>query len=132
MNSITGIQVKEEDIDSLGHVNHMVYLHYLQAGRTDWFRETGLSFEKLNKRNIESVVLKLEILYRQEAKVDERLIVKTQPLRLGNTSFVFEQKILNERNEVITEATVTEVMFDLITRKSRPVVEEIIRGFQKE
>ena len=132
MNSITEIVVKEEDIDSLGHVNHMVYLQYLQAGRTDWFKKTGLSFEKLNKRNIESVVLKLEILYKQEAKVDERLIVKTIPLRLGNTSFVFEQKILNQREEVITEATVTEVMFDLITRKSRPVVDEIILGFQKE
>ncbi|QCR33427.1 thioesterase family protein [Lysinibacillus sp. SGAir0095] len=132
MNSITEIVVKEEDIDSLGHVNHMIYLQYLQAGRTDWFKKTGLSFEKLNKRNIESVVLKLEILYKQEAKVDERLIVKTIPLRLGNTSFVFEQKILNQREEVITEATVTEVMFDLITRKSRPVVDEIILGFQKE
>ena len=132
MNSKTEIVVKEEDIDSLGHVNHIVYFQYLQAGRTDWFRKTGLSFENLNKRNLESVVLKLEVLYKQEARVGEHLIVETHPLRLGNTSFVFEQRILNHRNDVITEATVTEVMFDLKTRKSTPVVEEIIRGFQEE
>lgn len=132
MNSITEIVVKEEDIDSLGHVNHIVYFQYLQDGRSDWFRKAGISYENFKKDNLETVVLKLEVLYRQEAKLGERLFVKTQPVRLGNTSFVFEQKILNEKNEVINEATVTEVMFDLKTRKSTPVVEEIVRGFKEE
>lgn len=132
MNSIIEIVVKEEDIDSLGHVNHIVYFQYLQDGRTDWFKKTGLSFESLHKKSIESVVLKIEVLYRQEAKLGEYLIVETNPLRLGNTSFSFEQRILNQKNEVITEATVTEVMFDLRTRKSTPIVQEIIRGFQSD
>lgn len=132
MNSIIEIVVKEEDIDSLGHVNHIVYFQYLQDGRTDWFKKTGLSFESLHKKSIESVVLKIEVLYRQEAKLGEYLIVETNPLRLGNTSFSFEQRILNHKNEVITEATVTEVMFDLRTRKSTPIVQEIIRGFQSD
>lgn len=132
MNSIIEIVVKEEDIDSLGHVNHIVYFQYLQDGRTDWFKKTGLSFESLHKKSIESVVLKIEVLYRQEAKLGEYLIVETNPLRLGNTSFSFEQRILNQKNEVITEATVTEVMFDLRTRKSTPIVQEIIRGFQND
>ncbi|MBD8027179.1 acyl-CoA thioesterase [Ureibacillus sp. Re31] len=132
MNSIIEIVVKEEDIDSLGHVNHIVYFQYLQDGRTDWFKKTGLSFESLHKKSIESVVLKIEVLYRKEAKLGEYLIVETNPLRLGNTSFSFEQRILNQKNEVITEATVTEVMFDLRTRKSTPIVQEIIRGFQND
>lgn len=132
MNSKTEIIVKEEDIDSLGHVNNIVYVHYLEDGRSDWFRKAGVSFEDLRERNLSDVVLKLEILYKQEAKLGERLIVETYPLRLGNTSFTFEQRILNEKNEVITEATVIQVMFDLITRKSRPVIEEIIQGFQKD
>lgn len=50
MNSIIEIVVKEEDIDSLGHVNHIVYFQYLQDGRTDWFKKTGLSFESLHKK----------------------------------------------------------------------------------
>lgn len=132
VNSLTEIVVSEEDIDSLGHVNHIVYLQYLQVGRSDWYKKAGVSFDDLKKRNIEEAVIKLEILYKQEAKLDEHLIVKTIPKSIGNKSFVIEQIIFNEQNEVITEATVTEVMFDLVKRKSRPVVEEIRRLFPKE
>ena len=132
LNATTEIIVKEEEIDSLGHVNHIVYFHYLQAGRSDWFKKTGISYEDFKKSNIETVVLKMEVLYRKEARLGERLYVQTNPVRLGNTSFVFEQKILNENNEVIHEATVTEVMFDLTTRKSTPVIPEIVRGFTEE
>lgn len=132
MISYTEIIVKDQDIDGLGHVNHIVYLHYLQIGRSDWYKKAGVSYNELKKRNIEEAVIKLEILYKQEAKLNECLIVKTEPVRVGNNSFVIKQTILNEREEIITEATVTEVMFDLVARKSRPVVEEIRRLFPKE
>jgi YbgC/YbaW family acyl-CoA thioester hydrolase len=129
MEAITELIVKEQDIDELGHVNNIVYVAYLQDGRTHWFTEAGISYQDMSARSLGTVVLRLDILYRKEARLGEKLRVVTRPVKLGNTSFVFEQHILNESGELITEAKVTEVMFDLTERRSTPVVEEIARHF---
>ena len=130
METTKEIVVKEQDIDELGHVNNIVYVAYLQDGRTHWFAEAGISYEDMAVRNLGTVILHLDVLYRKEARLGERLKIVTRSGKLGNTSFVFEQHILNESGELITEAKVTEVMFDLTERRSTPVVEEIARHFR--
>lgn len=123
------IIVTDADLDALGHVNNSVYVSYLEKGRTHWYSELGLSLEEMLVRNTGTVVLKLEIVYVKEARLGETLKVKTFPVRVGTRSFVLEQIILNERGEIITEAAVTNVMFNLKTRESMAVAPEIRKAF---
>jgi YbgC/YbaW family acyl-CoA thioester hydrolase len=122
---MTELKVKIADIDALGHVNNSVYVSYLEQARCHWFETAGVSVTDMHNRFVSTVVLRLDIFYVKEAKLDDVLTIKTIPVRLGNKSFVFEQVIFNQKGEIITEATVTNVMFDLITRKSIPVINEI-------
>ena len=55
--------------------------------------------------------------------------IKTKPSRLGNTSFTYEQKILNDEGDIITEATTVIVMIDLNERRSITVIDEIVQYF---
>ncbi|GAB3798191.1 acyl-CoA thioesterase [Virgibacillus kimchii] len=124
------IIVSEKDIDGLNHVNNSVYLNYLEHGREAWYIENaGYSYDDFHHANLGTAVLRIDIMYKKEALLHDRLRVITTPKKLGNTSFVFEQKILNEKDEEVCEATVTKVMIDFTTRKSRPVIEEIARNF---
>lgn len=124
------IIVSELDIDGLNHVNNSVYLNYLERGREAWYiKNAGYSYEDFHKANLGTAVLRIDIFYKKEALLHDVLRVITKPKKQGNTSFVFEQKILNEAGEVICEAEVTKVMIDFTTRKSRPVIEEIARNF---
>ncbi|MEH6948689.1 acyl-CoA thioesterase [Peribacillus sp. Hz7] len=121
--------VEEEDIDSMDHVNNCVYVSYLEKGRKHWYQEAGASKQDLEKKDLGTAVLKLDVLFRKEARLGERLWIKTCTARLGSTSFVLEQNIINEEGEIITEAMVTSVMFDRIERKSTIVAKEISRWF---
>ena len=130
--TITEIKVKEEDIDELEHVNNSVYVTYLEKARGDWYSSAGIPFDEMRKRVVSTVVLKLEILYMKEAKLGDVLKVMTVPTRLGNTSFVFQQDIFNQLGEKIVEATVTNVMIDRRSKKSRRVAEEIALNFSQD
>lgn len=129
MKTITEIRVKPEDIDELEHVNNSIYVTYLEKARGDWYSNAGISFNEMRIRLVSTVVLKLEILYIQEAKLGEKLTVETTPIRIGHKSFVFQQDIYNQFNKKIVEARVTNVMIDRKIRKGIPVVEEIARYF---
>lgn len=124
------ITVKEKDIDGLNHVNNSVYLNYLEHGREAWYiKYAGYSYDDFHKANLGTVVLRIDILYKSEAVLHDELNIITEPKKLGNTSFVFEQRIMNSQDEIVCEATITKVMIDFTTRKSRPVIEEIARNF---
>ncbi|WP_044894374.1 acyl-CoA thioesterase [Bacillus alveayuensis] len=131
LETVTEIKVKPEDIDELGHVNNKVYVAYLEKAREHWYSEAGLPFAVMKKRNLGTVVLKLDVFFKKEARLGDILKVKTRPIRLGTKSFVLEQIIFNEANEAITEATITNVMFDTTVRKSTTVADEIARHFPK-
>ena len=121
--------VKEEDIDKMDHVNNCMYVIYLEKARKHWYQQAGASKDYLQQRNLGTAVLKLDVLFRKEARLGEQLIIRTKPDYLGNTSFVLKQTIINRDGELITEAIVTNVMFDRLKRNSTRVVKEISRWF---
>lgn len=128
----TSLTVIESDIDELGHVNNKVYLDYLEKGRENWFyKATGMNFLDMKEKNLGTVVIRIEIDFKKEALLGDRLQIETIPNYIGNKSFKFKQFIYNQKNEMLTEALVTCVMFDPTTRKSIPVIEEIRGKFPK-
>lgn len=129
METVYFLKPKEEDIDELDHVNNGKYVSYLEEARGDWYAQAGISFSEMMKRKLGTVVLKMEILFLKEARLGDSLKIVTRPLKLGNTSFVLKQDIFNQRDEHITEATITSVMFDTQERKSIKVVDEIAEKF---
>ncbi|EKN66973.1 thioesterase superfamily protein [Neobacillus bataviensis LMG 21833] len=129
MKTITKINVVNRDLDDLGHVNNSVYLNYLETAREHWYKEAaGLSFKDMMEMNLGTVVIKLEILFKKEAVLGDRLEVTTSPIKIGNTSFEFHQLIINQHGEVVADASVLNVMIDLTLRKSVPVISHIARN----
>src|SRR4051812_42089936 len=120
LETVTKIDVTENDIDDLGHVNNNIYGYYFMKARKEWIQEAGL----LYNQNIGAVVRKLEINFLKESRLGDSLKVITRPICLGNKSFLLKQDIYNQNDVHITDATVTLVMFDLINRKSINIEEK--------
>ena len=130
MIGITELEVTEQDIDELGHVNNKVYFSYLEIARENWLKDaTGMDFQEMTENNLGTVVIRIEINFKKEAVLGDKITVKTIPERVGNTSFVFKQEIYNQNGELLSDAIVTEVMFDPTRRKSIPVIEDIRKHF---
>jgi acyl-CoA thioester hydrolase len=83
-----------EDTDAGGVVYHARYLAFFERGRTEYFRERGLSVGELASAGNIFPVVHLEIDYRAPAVLDDMLRVETEVLEVGRTSFTLGQQVV--------------------------------------
>lgn len=123
------IVVRSTEIDVNGHVNNAKYLEYLEWGREEWYERAGLPYDRFLAMGIQTVTVNININYRRECRQGDRLTIRTRPLKRGRSSFTLEQDMINQRGEIVADATVTSVAMDTKTRRARPLPEELARYF---
>jgi acyl-CoA thioester hydrolase len=108
------VHVRWRDTDAQGHVNHAVFLTYLEEGR-DAFYAQVLGTEP------SYVVARVEVDLRAEVRhPDQRVTVRIQPERLGTTSLTTRETILTPAGDVVAEARVVTVRWDPSRRSPIP------------
>ncbi len=108
------VRVRWRDTDAQGHVNHAVFLTYLEEGR-DAFYVQALGTDP------SYVVVRLEVDLRAEVRYpDQRVTVRIQAERLGTTSLTTRETILTSSGEVAAEARVVTVRWDATNRQPIP------------
>lgn len=117
----TGIEVRSYELDSFGHVNHAVFLNYLEYGRFELLRAVGLPPESLPERGLGVYVVRLEIDYLKEARVGDRLLVRSRAGEFRRTAMVLVQEIVRaaEPETVLAQARVTAVWVGSDRRPTR-------------
>ncbi|HOP40324.1 MAG TPA: YbgC/FadM family acyl-CoA thioesterase [Geobacteraceae bacterium] len=83
-----------EDTDAGGVVYHARYLAFFERGRTEFFRERGLSVGLLAQQGQVFPVVRLEIDFRAPAVLDDLVRVETEVLEVGKTSFTLGQQLV--------------------------------------
>ena len=100
------VDIRWRDVDALGHVNHAVFLTYLEEGRDAFFTRT-LGADPVY------VVVRLEIDLRAEVRYpDRRVTVNIAVERLGTTSLTTRETILTSSGQVAAQARVVTVNWD--------------------
>lgn len=130
MKSLLPIVVRSTEIDINGHVNNAKYLEYF--GREEWYEQCGLAYEVFGNMGIQTVTVNINVNYRKECRQGDRLTVNCQPEKVGRSSYVLKQEIVDEHGEVRADALVTSVTMDSSTRKSREVPSELPKFFDFE
>jgi acyl-CoA thioester hydrolase len=111
------VPVRWRDTDALGHVNHAVFLTYLEEGR-DAFFVAAFGGEP------DYVVARIEVDLRAEVRYPERRVtVRLEVERLGTTSLTTRETVLTRAGEVAAEARVVTVRWDPRARTPMPFTE---------
>ncbi|MFY9579711.1 MAG: thioesterase family protein [Gaiellaceae bacterium] len=115
------IEIRWRDLDVYGHVNHVVYLTYLEESRDEWLgRVLGKPGDVWNY-----VVARVEIDYRRELGLADDVIVAECRLgRIGNSSVRTAERIVTMNGDVAAEAEAVLVARDRETGRSRPLTDE--------
>lgn len=129
METFIQIEVRPTEIDVMGHVNNAKYLEYMEWSREDWYNRSGLPFDVFTERNIGTVTVNININYRKEARLGEKLTIFTRPVKKGRSSYVLEHIISNQQGERVADALVTSVTIDLEKRKSVPLPPPLAQRF---
>src|SRR5215217_1394868 len=112
----TVVALRWRDMDAYGHVNHVVYLTYLEEGRDAAIARI------LRKTPGEGgyVVARVAIDYRRELRLaDGPAVVSCTVTTIGASSAQTRETIHTARGELAAEAIAVVVKFDRETRRSR-------------
>ena len=114
------IEIRWRDLDAFGHVNHIVFLTYLEEVRDEWLgRSLGdpalvWSF----------VIARVEIVYRRELTLEDDVIVARCVLDgIGTSSVRTREAVLTRSGELVAEAQAVLVARDESTGSSRPLTD---------
>jgi len=121
-------RVRFSDLDPLGHVNNNVFGVYFETARLAFFAATRLHAEAyegraVGERREATVVARLTVEYRAELGYPAELEIGTRLVGLGGASFTYRQALFVGTTCHAVAETVS-VLFDLTTRRSRPLSPE--------
>ena len=106
------VRVRYQETDRMGIVYHANYLSYFELGRVEWLRNKGLDYALLEDSGVLLPVVNVSVNYKAPARYDQLLSVKTELVKVGGASLVFQNKIYDKNKRLLVEGEVTLVATD--------------------
>ena len=123
------LPVQWGDMDSFGHVNHVVFLTYLEESRIQWFRTLGREWVT---EAIAPLLAAVHINYRAPIEYPSEIAVELFASRIGNTSITIGHRIVSADGKVLhADGDVVMVWIDRASGKPVPLpdaVREVAAG----
>jgi acyl-CoA thioester hydrolase len=93
------VRVRYAETDRMGLLHHANYLVYFEQGRTELLRSCGLAYKDLEDKGYLLVIAKMEVRYRNPARYDDLLrvrttVVRTTRVRIDHRYEVFRDRML--------------------------------------
>jgi acyl-CoA thioester hydrolase len=101
------VRVYYEDTDTAGIVYYASYLKFMERARTEWLRLRGFNHLALSEEHdTVFIVARLNIHYRQPARLDDQLLVGASVSKVGRASFDMQQLVYRDEKTLLCSATV--------------------------
>ena len=120
------LQVQSTHVDLFGHVNHARYLEFMEWGRFAWSAHHGFPITQMVEEGYGPAIIKAEIRWRRECRFGDTLRVTVQPVSARRGIGRLYQEIWRG-TELVCDAELTFVMFDLRKRQARELPEVFLR-----
>ena len=122
------IEIRWRDLDAFNHVNHVVFLTFLEEVRDEWLgrvlEDPALVWGY--------VIARVEIDYRRELTLEDDLIVARCSLeRLGTRSVTTSESIVTRGGEISAEAKAVLVAREEETGQSRVISDDERAAFER-
>jgi acyl-CoA thioester hydrolase len=100
------IRVRYAETDRMGLLHHANYLVYFEQARTELLRQMGRTYKDVEDAGFYLVLVKVEVRYRQPARYDDLLTLRTTVTRTTPVRIEHEYKVLRG-NELLAEGSST-------------------------
>ncbi len=71
------LRVRYAECDPFGVAHHSSYVPWLEEGRTELLRETGVTYAQLEREGVFLVITKLELRYRRPVRYDDLVEIRS-------------------------------------------------------
>ena len=116
----SSVRVRYAETDKMGVVYHSNYLIWFEIGRTDWLRATGVTYRQMEAEDgIQLPVIEAHCEYRQGARYDDDVEIRTRAKRLSPVRVQFDYEATRRQDGVLLATGHT--VHATIDRDGRPV-----------
>ena len=115
----TYVQVRYAETDQMGVVYHGNYAQYLEIARIDWLSALDISYREMEEQGVMLPVYELNCQFKKSARFDDLLRIETTLSRNPGVRIMFDYRIFNQKNELLTKATTTLVFMDI--KQGKPI-----------
>lgn len=109
--------VRENHLDSLGHVNNSKYMEFFEQARWEMITQAGFGLSEVQKSAQGPIVLEANIKFRKELHNREKIRIENRAIEVKSKILVLEQTLFNEAGAVSAVALITMAYLDLRLRK---------------
>lgn len=118
--AVTSVRVNYSETDQMGVVYHARHVVWLDIARTEHLRQAGFSYRELEEAGVRLVVTDLRVRYRQAARYDDVLTIRTRITEVASRRVTFAYTIEEAtRGTLIADAETTLLCLDHQHKLSR-------------
>ena len=111
------MMIREQHLDTFGHVNNATYLILFEEARWEITTQAGYGIEKVREIGQGPIILEIQLKFIRELKLRSRIIIKSQAEPFAGKISILKQWILDEAGNICCEAEFKMGFFDLRSRK---------------
>ncbi|WP_408006140.1 acyl-CoA thioesterase [Pseudalkalibacillus sp. A8] len=115
--SQTQVDVRYAETDQMGVVHHATYLIWFEVGRTQFIKDLGFSYAKMEADGFLAPVTDISISYKRPFKYGETAEIRTWLENYNGIRSVYGYGIYNENDELCISGTSTHVLVNKETFK---------------
>ncbi|MEE8385342.1 MAG: thioesterase family protein [Dehalococcoidia bacterium] len=114
------VRVRYQETDRMGVVYHANFLVWFEVGRIEFLRALGNSYREMEEEGVYFPVLEVSCKYRQPARFDDRLQVRTRAERIRWARLRFHYEVLRVADgTLLAEGSTTHAATDANGSPSR-------------
>ena len=122
------LPVQFRDIDRMGHVNHAVYLQYMETARVELAKRLDMI------RDVSSssfIVGTAHVEYKRPLRDEPYVTVTCWVSRIGTRSWDLDYRVQGPRRAEFAIGTTTQVCYDYDSRKTTGISEPLRKSLEK-
>ncbi|MCP3937077.1 MAG: acyl-CoA thioesterase [Actinomycetia bacterium] len=97
----TSFRVRFSEIDPYRHVNHAVYVSWLEAGRVEALEDVGMGLDLLQRDGIQVVITSIEVRFKKPAVAGDVVTIETEVASVRRASSQWRQRVMRGDEELI-------------------------------
>ena len=95
------IEVRYCETDRMGIVHHSRYYPWFEIGRNDFFKRSGMPYDKVEKEGILLPLIESHCNYHHGAQYGDTVIVKTSLSELSPAKIKYSYRVLRESDGIL-------------------------------
>jgi acyl-CoA thioester hydrolase len=100
------VRVRYAETDRMGLLHHANYLVYFEQARTELLRGMGLTYREMEDRGFLLVLTKVEVRYKQPARYDDLLTIRTTVIRTTPVRIEHKYEVVRD-GQLLAEGATT-------------------------